>query len=413
MKTISVIGLGYVGLPLLVALEESGNFQVKGYDIDKVKVSAIQNGENPIDEKQIDHYIKTHKLNVSTKSGIMEGTDVFIVCVPTPVDDKKPDLSPLMKSLETVAKFMDGDELVIIESTIYPGVCDEKIVPFFESKGFENLKLAHCPERINPGNEKWGVGNIPRVVGANCLEALEEATAIYEGFLDSEVHRCDNLKEAEAAKIIENAFRDVNIAFVNELALSFDKLGINLPNVLKAASTKPFGFMPFFPGCGVGGHCIPVDPYYLIERARKGGFNHKFLKLARSINEKMPEHTVGMLSDVVEPPAKVGVLGIAYKGGVKDKRESPAVEIIGLLKEAGYEVITHDPYLLEESSAETIEDLVREVDALVIATEHIVFKDLSAKFCAENDIKAVIDGRNLLNPKKFRELGIHYKGIGV
>jgi nucleotide sugar dehydrogenase len=284
----------------------------------------------------------------------------------------------------------------------------------------QDIYLAHCPERINPGDPKWSVHNINRVVGASSQRGLEIALEFYRSIIDAEIKPMGSLKEAEAVKIVENSFRDINIAFVNELAMSFHKLGINLENVIDGAATKPFAFMPHHPGCGVGGHCIPVDPYYLIEYANSYGFDHNFLRLARTINEGMPKYTVELLEEALNEAkkplngTKVALLGLSYKANVGDDRESPAYEIRHFLETADTDLKAFDPYITD-GSTESLAEAMDHAEAIVIATAHDEFRKLDAKSLSSANIKIVIDGRNVLRAKKpeLEEAGIVYRGIGI
>ena len=316
---------------------------------------------------------------------------------------------------------MKHGQLVVIESTINPGVCEEVVEPIFAKAGFvvgQDYELAHSPERINPGDPKWNVTNIPRVVGSFTKNGLAKALAFYEDIIDAQIMPMDTIREAEAVKIVENSFRDINIAFVNELAKSFDKLDINITNVIKGASTKPYAFMPHFPSCGVGGHCIPVDPYYLIERAKASGFDHEFLKIARKVNNSMPEYTVELMQDALNTKklplngTVVGLLGISYKANVADLRESPALQIIKYLKRHGAEVLVFDPHTTKHSTTSSIEELLEKSTAIILATDHKEFKEIDPALFAKHNIQAVVDGKNCLDKTAFEKHGILYIGIG-
>jgi nucleotide sugar dehydrogenase len=319
---------------------------------------------------------------------------------------------------------MKPGSVLIIESTINPGVCDELLVPSVEKETShtigKTLHLAHCPERINPGDSKWHVGNINRVLGADSEKALDLAYGFYSKLIDAQIKKMGSLKEAEAVKIVENSFRDINIAFVNELAMSFAGLGINVKNVIDGAATKPFAFMAHYPGIGVGGHCIPVDPYYLIEYARGNGFEHEFLSLARSINESMPVYSVGLLEKkLIEQTKqslkgkKVAVLGISYKANVGDERESPAHAIINELKKRGAIITTYDPYISDKSSAGSLDEALDSKDVIILATAHKEFLEINPRQL--NEAKILFDGRNCLADKRkaFNKAGVHYIGIGT
>jgi nucleotide sugar dehydrogenase len=296
------------------------------------------------------------------------------------------------------------------------------VIPILEEKSGlkagKDFGIAHCPERVNPGDRYWPVRRIPRVIGATSQKALEEASEFYRSILDALVYEMKSIREAEAVKVVENSFRDINIAFVNELAMSFTKLNIDVVNVLEGAATKPFGFMLHYPGAGVGGHCIPVDPYYLIRYAKKNGFTHRFLSLARDINEHMPEFTVEMLELGLKEKgkdikgAKVALLGISYKANISDLRESPSFEIEHILKERGAEVRAFDPYVGEHSSVKTLKEALKDADAAIVATAHKDFIALPPSVFVKAGVDVVIDGRNCLNKDALEVAGITYRGIG-
>lgn len=420
-QKVCTIGLGYVGFPLAVLCSVKG-YEVFGFDKDEKKLKRIENGENIVEEKYLEEMMLKAKINIIRDESEMKGCDIFIIAVPTPVDEKYyPDLSYIISASETVARNMKKGALVIVESTINPGVCDEIVRPIFEKAGHkigEDVFISHCPERINPGDPKWNVMNIPRVAGSFDKTGLQKTLDFYRSIIDAEIMPMKSIFEAEATKIMENSFRDINIAFVNELAKSFDLMGIDVVNVIRGAATKPFAFMAHWPSCGVGGHCIPVDPYYLIEKAKELDFDHKFLRVARAINNSMPLYTVELLQDAlnhIERAFKntaIGILGVSYKAGVGDLRESPALKIIELLKER--EAVPHifDPYVPEKSNVENIENLLEKCEAVVVATDHKEFLKIPPEKFKENNVRVVIDGKNCLDKEKIKELGIIYKGIG-
>ena len=425
MKTITIVGLGYVGLPLACLCAEKG-CKVYGLDIDKSKVELINKNQSPIDDEYIIKKLKNLKNKIYAKTNASECipySEVVIVCVPTPIDkNNSPDLTALMESISTVSKFIKKGAIFVVESTIYPGTVEEVVIPILKKQKLDAYKndvfVAHCPERIDPGNKKWTIENLPRVVGGITKESAKKAAEFYRDTITAEVIELSSAKAAEATKIMENTFRDINIAFVNEMAMSFDRAGIDIIEVLKGASTKPFAFMPHYPGAGVGGHCISIDPYYLIEKAKQLGFHHKFLLLAREINESMPHYTVELLENELKKlektikNSKVGVLGLAYKANVDDTRESPAYEIISILKSKGACVFTFDPHVKKDSNVKDLNELLNKSDYIILATDHSEFKDMDLDKLKKYRILVVIDGRNCLDKEKIKSMGILYHGVG-
>ncbi len=418
-KKVCIVGLGYVGLPL--ASLSSRYFSVTGFDINTDKVTMIQQGKCPIDDTYTKTVFEGGSFVATTSPEVIKDAEIIVVCVPTPVDEKHhPDLSPLESAMGMVAEHLCRGQLVIVESTIYPGTMEEVVIPILEGSRLQagrDFGVAYCAERIDPGNEKWVLGNITRVLAGLTTEDAERAKQFYQTFIDAEVKVLGALKSAEAVKILENTFRDVNIAFINEMAKSFDELGINLLEVIEGAATKPFGFMPFYPGPGVGGHCIPVDPYYLIERAKQKGFDHEFLNLARRINLSMPNYVVQVLQEALNEMglalsnARIGVLGLAYKKGIDDVRESPAVKIVERLKCKKASIEVFDPYLLGQSTVDNAVELFGKVDVVLLLTNHDEFNDCEEKLISAG-IKVVVDTRNLLNPQTLKRAGVVYRGIG-
>lgn len=412
-KIVGVLGLGYVGFPLAQLLTKRG-YSVIGFEIDPEKARGA--------EKRMG----SKKFSATTDFPRLVAADIIVVCVPTPVDHHYiPDYGPLEAACRCISAKMKKGALVIIESTINPGTCEEVVMPIFTKVGWRpghDFYLAHCPERIDPGNKKWTIETIPRNVGGVDERSAALAAAFYRSFLKGAVLQLSSIKAAEATKIVENTFRDINIAYVNELAMSFDTLGIDLKEVIAGAASKPFAFMPHYPGIGVGGHCIAVDPYYLIEHAGKRGFNHRFLKLAREINNGMPAYTVTLLEEALKKIGKkigkkiagtnIGVLGLAYKPNIDDARESPAVAAVKELQRKKAKVHTFDPYIPRESTAQRLEEVLKKCQAIIIATAHAEFRSLSPALCKKYGVKIVIDGRNCLDKTAFEKAGILYKGIG-
>ncbi len=412
-NSIAVVGLGYVGLPLALRAAQMG-YHVIGVDKSRELLHTIGSRRSPIGpDPYIDETIGAVELFLTD---FPKPARIHIVCVPTPVRNKNiPDLSFVESATREIAGVLRTDDLVIIESTVYPGVCEDIVAPILDTSGVK-YGLAHCPERINPGDDAWYIGNIPRVVGANTQEALQKAVQFYRSVVDAEIVGLSQLRAAEATKILENTFRDVNIAFVNEMARSFHLLGIDISEVIRGASTKPFGFMPHYPGVGVGGHCIAVDPYYMIEKGKEVGFDHEFLSLSRQINSRMPRFTMDLIQEGLNEiersvkGAKIVVLGLSYKPKVADTRESPALELIELLRQKKAEVVRYDPYLPQLSDASSMAAALNGADCAVLATAHAEFLTDIERY---RSVPVIIDGRNVLPKEEIRRLGVLYYGIGI
>ena len=423
MEKVSIIGLGYVGLPLALAIEKSSKYEVVGLDISEEQVKKILDKECPITDEIAERELKELDLHATIDEKEIGGSDYYIICVPTPVlDDYTPDYTPVITAGKAVSKYLKKGETVVLESTVNPGTCEEILLPVLEEgSGLEagkDFNIAMCPERINPGDPKWNVYNIPRNLGTLIPEKTKEVADFYRTFLDAEVNEVSSLKIAEATKIVENAFRDINIAYVNELAKSFDAMGIDLIETIKGSSNKPFAFMAHWPGRGVGGHCIAVDPYYLIKRAAESGFNHKFLKMAREVNNSMPEYTVERLQDAlneVKLPingTRIALLGLSYKENIADLRESPCLEIQELLKDMGADLLVFDPFVPDMSNVERLDEALDKCESVVVATAHKKFGDLTEEISKRKNIKVVVDGMNKLNREKISLSGKIYRGIG-
>ncbi|MBU1119799.1 nucleotide sugar dehydrogenase [Patescibacteria group bacterium] len=423
MKKVSIIGLGYVGLPLLCAISKSKKYSVYGYDLSESKIEKISKRICPIDDEVCEKDLKTVDINVSTDPDILKDSDYFIICVPTPVlDDHTPDYVPVIEASKLAAKYLKKGAVVILESTVNPGTCEEVVYPeLLENKAklkMGEFVLSHCPERINPGDPKWNVYNIPRNIGADPSSEGENLADFYRSFLTGEINPVSSLKIAEATKIIENTFRDINIAYVNELARSFDAMGIDLIETIKASSNKPFAFMPHWPGRGVGGHCIAVDPYYLINRAAKSGFDHKFLKMAREVNNGMPQYTVERLQVALNEiersikGTKIALLGLSYKENIGDLRESPCLIVKDILLSKGADLRIYDPYIDSMSTVKSLEEALKDSVAVVLCTAHKPFKELGKLLKKYPNVKVVVDGMNKLDKKEIEKLGVIYRGIG-
>lgn len=416
MEKAVIVGLGYVGLPLLTQAVSQG-MSVKGYDVDEEKVESLEEGKSPIDDERLKEEVAEYvePEMVSGNEEVLDAADYYIITVPTPVNGKEPDYSYVKSASETVAEHLEEGATVVLESTVAPGTCRKVVKPILEKSGLEvgkDIHLAFCPERVDPGNEEWTIRNIPRVLGAYSDSGRKKAKEFYDEALEAEIFEASSLEVAEASKVTENAFRDINIAYVNELAKIFDSIDVDAKEVIEAADTKPFGFMAHWPGCGVGGHCIPVDPYFLIKESSDHGHNPRLLSEAREINESMPEYTVQKVMESlnqIEKPVKnteIALLGLAYKSGVDDMRRSPAISIKNRLENLGAKVRTYDPYLPDESDMDSLEKAL-DKECVVIATDHEEFKDLENMETGQ--VGCIIDGKNMLDEE---ELDAIYQGIG-
>jgi UDP-N-acetyl-D-glucosamine dehydrogenase len=392
---VGVIGLGYVGLPLLVEFARSG-FPATGFEVDEWKAAEINQGRSyigDVPESAVRELASSGTLSATTDFSHLRGCDAIIICVPTPLrKTKEPDVSYIMAAAEEIRKNLRRGQLVVLESTTYPGTTDEVLLPMFEETGLrldEDFLLAFSPERVDPGNPQFQTHNIPKVVGGSTDASTDAAAHLYSQIVGS-VHAVSSARVAEAAKLLENTFRAVNIGMANEMARLCYALGIDTWEVIRAAATKPFGFMPFYPGPGIGGHCIPLDPHYLSWKARQHGFDSRFIGLAEEVNSRMPEHVVQLVSDGLndaEKPlkgSKVLLLGVAYKKDINDVRESPALSIIDLLRAKGALVTYHDPFVSEVNfedahtqsagdplrSTELSDEELKAADCVVIVTDH-------------------------------------------
>ncbi|MEA3457729.1 MAG: nucleotide sugar dehydrogenase [Candidatus Thermoplasmatota archaeon] len=389
---IGIIGLGYTGLPLAIAFARK--FDVVGYDIKEKTINHLLSGRSHIldvGDGELKRYLNT-SFYPTTDPEELGKCDFIVICVPTPLtEEKEPNLSYIKNACVTIAKILRKGQFVILESTTYPGTTEEVVVPILETTGLkvvEDFGVAYSPERIDPGNKKYTVEKIPKVVGGIDKECTEIAAMLY-GCIIEEVFEVNDARTAEAVKMVENIFRNVNIALVNELSLIFEKMGIDTWDVVNAASTKPYGFMAFYPGPGVGGHCIPLDPFYMSYVAKRYGFIPRFIETSGEINEFMRIHAVnlveGGLGEVGKKiaGAKVAVMGLAYKKNIDDTRESPSIKIIEELVNRGADVRVYDPYVKsietkvgEFYSEESIEGVLKEVDCAVFVVDHGVFRAL-------------------------------------
>jgi len=432
---VCVVGLGYVGVPLAVASAEAG-FVVVGVDVDKEKVSMINKGicyvEDAYSERHLPDLVRAGLISATDSlSDGATSSDILIVCVPTPLNAKsEPDLSFLRSVARGLSKNLAGFKLVIVESTSFPGTTKDIFQPLLERDGKKPEKdfaLVYSPERIDYGNAKFGVRNIPKVVGGIDGESTQLGAEFYKAILEAPVVTVGSPSVAEATKMLENIFRYVNIALVNELAVLHETLGVDFIEAINAAATKPFGFMPHYPGPGVGGHCIPKDPFYLVFKAKQAGFPLRLVSASKAVNKMMPVHTIERLGSTLRASkrslasATVVVWGLAYKGEVKDTRRSPSLEILKLLKQSRAKIRVFDPYVPRvvvggrayESRSSEIES-VRDADALIIATAHNVFRsvDLSKIRSLMRNLPILYDTRNLRDQRECEEAGFTYLATG-
>lgn len=402
-----VVGLGYVGLPLAVEFAKEG-VQVFGIDIDQRRISSIQKGISYIQDVPSDvvkGLLSEKKLNATSDFSIIRELDAVNICVPTPLrKSKDPDISYIVAATEEIARYLHEGMLIILESTTYPGTTEEVILPMLEKKGLKvgkDFYLAFSPERVDPGNPKYNTRNIPKVVGGVTKKCTQLAQAYYKIAID-EVHPVSSPRCAEMVKLLENTFRSVNIGLVNELCQMSEKLGVNVWEIIDAAATKPFGFMPFYPGPGLGGHCIPIDPHYLAWKARVHGFNPRFIDLAGEVNRSMPEFVVAKAQAALNKRkktlngSKILILGIAYKKNVSDYRESPALEIIELLDKQGADVVYSDPFVPEFTlhnktrKSVQLDNLRSDFDLVILITDHDQFDPQTLL----NQFSLILDTRN-------------------
>jgi len=408
--TAAVIGLGYVGLPLAVEYADAG-IRVIGIDVDGVKVRTIREGKSYIGDvpsETIKRAVEAGLLRSTTDFSALAEADTVNICVPTPLrKTKDPDLSYIVSAAEQVAKYLHKDMLIVLESTTYPGTTEEVLVPMFEQKGFKvgrDIFLAFSPERVDPGNAMYTTKNIPKVVGGVTERCSKMAATLYGGVLQN-VHPVSCSAVAEMVKLLENTFRSVNIGLVNEIALMCDRMGIDVWEVIDAAKTKPFGFMAFYPGPGIGGHCIPLDPFYLSWKAKQYGFESRFIELAGVINGQMPHFVVGKVVDALNRfrksinGAKILILGVSYKRNISDVRESPALDIIQLLANKGAILSYCDPHVpvldehgIKMKAEKFSASALKKADCVVLIADHDQF---DYRMIARES-KAVVDTRNAL-----------------
>lgn len=420
---VGVVGLGYVGLPLAVEKAKAG-YTVIGFDVQAERVDAVNAGENYIGDildSELTELVKAGKLRATADYAEMANVDAVAICVPTPLDIyKQPNTKYVESSSKDIAKFLHPGMLIVLESTTYPGTTEELIKPTLESSGLkvgEDFFLAYSPERVDPGNKQFNTKNTPKVVGGMTEECTEVAAALYGSVLESDVHRVSSPAVAEMEKILENTFRNINIALANEMAILCNKMDLDVWEVIDAAATKPYGFMPFYPGPGLGGHCIPIDPWYLTWKAREYNYHTRLIETAGEINNEMPDYVIQRMMEILNNDkkslngSKVLILGIAYKPNIDDCRESPIFPIIDKLELAGADWNTVDPhvesfdYLGETKYPEgqVTLDLLNSADIILIGTNHASF---DYELILESNTP-VFDTRNSYEGKI--EEGIYFK----
>lgn len=459
MKKIAVIGLGYVGLPM-AALSAIKGFNVIGYELNHKVVGSLQQGKSHIKdestERLLGEALVSGNFHPTTDVSQLDKSQIYLICVPTPIDENHdPDLKPLLAAIETIIPYLKKDDLVIVESTVFPGTCEQIVIPLIEKKsGLKSgidFNLAHCPERVNPGDLFWTSENIPRVVGATTAVGVDAAAEFYATILGGQIFdvadvknslkpkfsvdenkalkiaqiplasitKMRSIRDAEAVKAMENTVRDVNIAFVNELAKISDVLDLDVVDIIDGMSTKPFGKGPFYPGVGVGGHCIAVDPEWLKSASKSAGYMPKLIDLSRTTNNSMPAYTIALLQDLLNKKkralngTKIAVLGVAYKANVDDPRESPFYEIKKILKAKGAELNIFDSWVKTENNVNSLEQALADAKAAIVVTNHNdIIQFFNAYNFSESSLEVFIDGRNCIKEGLFKENNILYHGIG-
>ena len=418
---VGVVGLGYVGLPLAVEKAKAG-FKTIGFDVQDTKVKMVNEGHNYIGDvvdNDLKELVENGMLKATTDFSFIKDVDFIAICVPTPLDEhQQPDISYVVNSTKSVAEHLKKETMVVLESTTYPGTTEELLKPILEGKSGlkcgEDFYLGFSPERVDPGNAFYKTKNTPKVVGAIGKDATEVISKMYRAVLGAEIYEVSSPAVAEMEKILENTYRNINIGLVNELAMLCEKMGISLWEVVDAAKTKPYGFQAFYPGPGLGGHCIPLDPYYLDWKAREYGFHTSLIQASGIINDRMPEYCVERASKMLSMRfkkalngAKVLVLGVAYKNDIDDYRESPALKVIELLQKEGATVEFYDPYIPEYKYKGEIHKGLKEIDAKKVQESDLVmFTAAHSKFdyeMIEKNAKAIFDTRNAMKNAKNRD----------
>ena len=419
--TVGVVGLGYVGLPLAVEKAKAG-FKTIGFDVQDEKVKMVNEGHNYIGDvvdDDLKKIVKQGMLKATSDFSFIKDVDFIAICVPTPLDEhQQPDISYVENSAKEISKYLSKETMVVLESTTYPGTTEELIKPILEKgsglKCGQDFYLGFSPERVDPGNTVYKTKNTPKVVGAIGKDATEVIAKMYRTVLGADIHEVSSPAVAEMEKILENTYRNINIGLVNELAMLCEKMGISLWEVVDAAKTKPYGFQPFYPGPGLGGHCIPLDPYYLDWKAREYGFHTSLIQASGIINDRMPEYCVERASKILSSKfkkamngAKVLVLGVAYKNDIDDYRESPALKVIEELQKEGAEVEFYDPWIskykykgeIHEGLEKLDEETVKNADIVIFTAAHSNFDyDMISK-----NAKVIFDTRNAMKNVKNRD----------
>ena len=417
---VGVVGLGYVGLPLAVEKAKAG-FKTIGFDVQDTKVKMVNEGHNYIGDvvdNDLKELVEKGMLKATTDFSFVKDVDFIAICVPTPLDEhQQPDISYVVNSTKAVAEHLKKETMVVLESTTYPGTTEELLKPILEEKSGlkcgEDFYLGFSPERVDPGNAYYKTKNTPKVVGAIGKDATEVISKMYRAVLGADIYEVSSPAVAEMEKILENTYRNINIGLVNELAMLCEKMEISLWEVVDAAKTKPYGFQAFYPGPGLGGHCIPLDPYYLDWKAREYGFHTSLIQASGIINDRMPEYCVERASKMLSMRfkkalngAKVLVLGVAYKNDIDDYRESPALKVIELLQKEGATVEFYDPYIPEYKYKGEIHKGLKEIDAKKVQEADLVmFTAAHSKFdyeMIEKNAKAIFDTRNAMKNAKNR-----------
>lgn len=416
---LGVIGLGYVGLPLAVEKAKAG-YKTIGFDIQIEKVNMVNAGINYIGDvvnEDLNKIISNGKLSATTNFSKVASADAVCICVPTPLDEhQQPDLTYVKASAESIVPYMHKDMLIVLESTTYPGTTEELLKPILEKSGLkcgEDFYLAFSPERVDPGNLIYKTKNTPKVVGGVTQKCTDIAAIMYENILESPIHKVSSPAIAEMEKILENTYRNINIGLVNELAILCNKMDINIWEVIDAAKSKPYGFQAFYPGPGLGGHCIPLDPYYLSWKAREYGFHTSMIESSMMINDRMPEYCAERSSKILNRfkksvnGSKILVLGVAYKQDIEDYRESPAIEVINELEKLGAHVQYYDPYIFEYKEHGKVKNGLRELnsdslkkaDLVIVTTAHT---NVDYNYVQENS-QMIFDTKNALKNVKNRK----------